>query len=123
MPKQVEFETGALREQLIKWRRDFHMHPELGFQEHRTAGIIADRMQALGFRVQTGIANTGVVGLLDGREPGPVVMMRFDMDALPITEENQSPYASRNPGVMHACGHDGGNIITPTPSERPGLGL
>jgi amidohydrolase len=107
MSKQVEFETDALREQLIKWRRDFHMYPELGFQEHRTAGIIADRMQALGFRVQTGIANTGVVGLLDGRQPGPVVMMRFDMDALPITEENRTSYASRNPGVMHACGHDG----------------
>jgi amidohydrolase len=107
MSKQAEFKADALREQLIKWRRDFHMHPELGFQEHRTAGIIADQMQELGFRVQTGIANTGVVGLLDGREPGPVVMIRFDMDALPIAEENQVPYASRNPGVMHACGHDG----------------
>ena len=98
--------AAALRQQLVAWRRDFHMHPELGFQEHRSAGLIADQLRALGYRVQTGVATTGVVGLLEGRRPGPVVMLRFDMDALPLTEENDAEYASQNPGVMHACGHD-----------------
>jgi len=104
----VDFKAEAelLREQLVAWRRDFHMHPELGFQEHRSAGLIADRLHELGYQVQTGVANTGVVGLLEGKQPGPVVMVRFDMDALPITEENETEYVSQNPGVMHACGHD-----------------
>jgi amidohydrolase len=100
-------EAEALREQLVAWRRDFHRHPELGFQEHRSAGIIADRLRELGYDVQTGVAHTGVVGLLEGKQPGPVVMLRFDMDALPIAEENEAEYVSQNPGVMHACGHDG----------------
>ena len=99
-------EIEALQEQLVAWRRDFHQHPELGFQEQRTAGVIADVLRQAGYRVQTGIAHTGVVGVLEGDSPGPVVMARFDIDALPITEENDVPYASRNPGVMHACGHD-----------------
>ncbi len=99
-------EAQTIREHLIAWRRDFHMHPELGFQEQRTAGIITERLRELGYQVQTGIAHTGVVGLLRGRKSGPVVMVRFDMDALPITEENTTDYASQNPGVMHACGHD-----------------
>ena len=98
--------AAALRQQLVAWRRDFHMHPELGFQEHRSAGLIADQLRELGYRVQTGVATTGVVGLLEGRRPGPVVMLRFDMDALPLAEENEVEYASQNPGVMHACGHD-----------------
>ena len=96
----------ALRQQLIAWRRDFHVHPELGFEEHRSSGIIADELRALGYQVQTGIAHTGVVGLLRGSEPGPVIMARFDMDALPITEETGAEYASQTPGLMHACGHD-----------------
>lgn len=109
MSNQLNFkaEAEALREQLVAWRRDFHMHPELAFQEHRAAGLIADRLRELGYQVQTGVAKTGVVGLLEGERPGPVVMLRFDMDALPITEENETEYVSQNLGVMHACGHDG----------------
>ena len=109
MSNQIDFkaEAEALREQLVAWRRDFHMHPELAFQEHRSAGLIADRLHELGYQVQTGVATTGVVALLEGQQPGPVVMLRFDMDALPVTEENEAEYVSQNPGVMHACGHDG----------------
>jgi amidohydrolase len=99
-------QAEALREQLVAWRRDFHRHPELSLQEHRSAGIIAGRLHELGYQVQTGIATTGVVGLLQGTRPGPVVMLRFDMDALPIVEETGASYRSRNEGVMHACGHD-----------------
>ncbi len=109
MSNQIDFkaEAEALREQLVAWRRDFHMRPELAFQEHRSAGLIADRLHELGYQVQTGVATTGVVALLEGQQPGPVVMLRFDMDALPVTEENEAEYVSQNPGVMHACGHDG----------------
>jgi amidohydrolase len=99
-------EAERMQEQLVAWRRDFHMHPELGYQEHRSASIIAGRLGELGYHVETGIATTGVVGLLEGKQNGPVVMVRFDMDALPIIEENKAPYVSQNPGVMHACGHD-----------------
>jgi len=108
MSEKVDFKTEAeaLSEQLVAWRRDFHIHPELGFQEHRSAKIIAERLGELGYQVQTGVANTGVVGLLEGQQPGPVVMVRFDMDALPITEENETDYVSQDPGKMHACGHD-----------------
>ncbi len=106
--RDTEFkaEAEALREQLIAWRRDFHRHPELGFQEHRSAGVIADHLSELGYQVQTGVATTGVVGLLEGQQPGPVVMLRFDMDALPVAEANETPYISQEPGLMHACGHD-----------------
>jgi amidohydrolase len=106
---QANFKTEAemMREQLIAWRRDFHAHPELGFQEHRSARIVAEQLRALGYQVQTDVANTGVVGLLEGERPGLVVMVRVDMDALPITEANETDYVSQNPGVMHACGHDG----------------
>ncbi|MDX9992657.1 MAG: amidohydrolase [Anaerolineales bacterium] len=88
-------------------RRDFHMHPELGFQEVRTSGIIAKELRELGMEVSTGIAKTGVIGLIEGAQPGPVVMLRFDIDALPIHEETGAAYASQTPGLMHACGHDG----------------
>jgi amidohydrolase len=88
-------------------RRDLHMHPELGFQEVRTSGIIAKELRELGLETTTGIAKTGVVALLEGAKPGPVLLLRFDIDALPITEETDAEYASKNPGVMHACGHDG----------------
>ena len=88
-------------------RRDLHQHPELGFQEVRTAGIVADTLRDLGLQVTTGVAKTGVVGLLEGARPGPTVLVRFDMDALPVQEETGAPYASQVPGVMHACGHDG----------------
>jgi len=100
-------EASSLRQQLVSWRRDFHRHPELALEEHRSAGIIAEELSRLGFHVETGLAETGVVGLLEGDEPGPVVMARFDMDALPIEEANQTDYVSENNGVMHACGHDG----------------
>ncbi len=88
-------------------RRDLHRHPELGFQEVRTAGIVARELSQLGLEVHAGVAKTGVVALLEGAQPGPVVLIRFDMDALPIVEETGAEYASENPGVMHACGHDG----------------
>ena len=92
-------------------RRDFHRHPELGFQEVRTAGVVARTLTELGLEVTTGIGKTGVVALLEGSQPGPVVMLRFDMDALPIKEETGAEYASANPGVMHACGHDAHTAI------------
>ena len=88
-------------------RRDFHRHPELGFQEVRTAGIVARELTELGLEVSTGVGKTGVVATLEGGRPGPVVLVRFDMDALPIQEETGAEYASQTPGVMHACGHDG----------------
>jgi amidohydrolase len=88
-------------------RRDLHRHPEIGFQEVRTAEIIAKELNALGFEVRTGVAETGVVAVMEGQGSGPIVLARFDMDALPITEETGASYASVNDGVMHACGHDG----------------
>jgi amidohydrolase len=97
----------ALRAQLIAQRRDFHMHPELSNREERTARVIADKLRALGFdEVKTGVGKHGIVALLKGRRPGPVIAVRADMDALPIQEVSQAPYKSQNPGVMHACGHD-----------------
>lgn len=92
-------------------RRDFHMHPELGFQEFRTSGIVAGELENLGIPVTTGIGKTGVTGLIHFKQPGPTALLRFDMDALPIQEETAAPYASVNPGVMHACGHDGHTAI------------
>jgi amidohydrolase len=92
---------------VVALRRDFHMHPELGFEEHRTAGIVADRLRALGFDVHAGIARTGVVGVMKGTKPGRTIMLRADMDALPILEENAHAYRSTHDGKMHACGHDG----------------
>ncbi len=103
----VRAEAVALREQLVAWRRDFHRHPELALEEHRSAEVIAGELRGLGYDVETGVAKTGVVALLSGQQTGPVVMARFDMDALPVSEGNETDYASRNEGVMHACGHDG----------------
>jgi amidohydrolase len=101
----------AEAEKLFPWmverRRDFHRHPELGFQEFRTAGIVAQELQALGMEVTTGVGKTGVVGLIEGERPGPTVLLRFDMDALPIHETNKTDYVSETANVMHACGHDG----------------
>ncbi|UOR00031.1 amidohydrolase [Hymenobacter sp. 5317J-9] len=99
---------------VIAWRRDFHEHPELGNEETRTAGIVAAHLKKLGLEVQTGVGRTGVVGVLRGGKPGPVVALRADMDGLPLTESNDLPFASKvkstylgQPvGVMHACGHD-----------------
>lgn len=92
-------------------RRDFHIHPELGFNEIRTGGIVAKELEALGIEVTKGVGKTGVVGFLEGAKPGPTILLRFDMDALPITEETGAEYASTNAGVMHACGHDGHTAI------------
>lgn len=95
-----------IKEETIQLRRDFHRHPELGFEEVRTSGIVAERLQTLGIEVTTGIGKTGVVGLLRGTAETPVLLLRFDMDALPITEDTGVDYASETPGKMHACGHD-----------------
>ena len=92
-------------------RRDFHMHPELGFKEIRTGGIVAKELEALGMEVTKGVGKTGVVGLLEGVKPGPTLLIRFDMDALPMSEDTGAEYASHTPGVMHACGHDGHTAI------------
>lgn len=92
-------------------RRDFHMHPELGFQEIRTGGIVAQELEALGIEVTKGVGKTGVVGMLEGSKPGPTLLLRFDMDALPIHEETGAEYASQTPNIMHACGHDGHTAI------------
>jgi amidohydrolase len=99
-------EAQSIQSQLSEWRRDFHAHPELGFQERRSAQRISRVLEVLGYSVRTGVATTGVVGLLRGPSPGPVVMLRFDMDALPIQERTDLEFASLSPGVMHACGHD-----------------
>jgi metal-dependent amidase/aminoacylase/carboxypeptidase family protein len=87
-------------------RRDFHMHPELGFREIRTGGIVAKELESLGIEVTKGVGKTGVVGLLEGAKPGPRLLLRFDMDALPIREETGAEYASQNLGLMHACGQE-----------------
>lgn len=100
------------KEDLIARRRDLHRHPELAFQETRTAGIVASTLTNLGWEVQTGIGQTGVVGLLEGDEDGPTLLIRADMDALPVHEENETDYISENAGVMHACGHDGHTSIS-----------
>jgi amidohydrolase len=97
----------SLAADAIALRRELHMHPELGFHEFNTSRIVAERLRALGLEVQTGIAGTGVIGLLRGARPGRCVLLRADMDALPIKEQNDVPYRSRVAGVMHACGHDG----------------
>ncbi len=96
----------ALKDELFHLRRDFHMYPELGFEEHRTAGKVASYLEDCGLEV-TRMAKTGVVGLLRGGQEGKTLLLRADMDALPIQEQNDLPYKSRHDGIMHACGHDG----------------
>lgn len=107
-------EFNQLEAKVIEWRRDFHQHPELGNREYKTAEKIAAHLRKLGIEVQTGVAHTGVVGLLKGGKPGAVVALRADIDALPVTERNDLPFKSvvktqflgEDTGVMHACGHD-----------------
>ncbi len=110
----IKQEAEQLFPQLVAWRRDFHQHPELGFQEVRTAGIVADHLRQLGLEVSTGIGKTGVVAVIEG-EAAPAdastILLRFDMDALPIHEQTNLPFASQTPGVMHACAHDGHTAI------------
>jgi len=95
----------AIYDELVRLRRDIHQHPELGFQEFRTAALVADTLAEIGVEVETGIGRTGVVGHL-GKGDGPTIAIRADMDALPILQKNKVPYKSQNEGVMHACGHD-----------------
>ncbi len=111
---EVDKRTTALTQKIINWRRDFHHNPELGNLEKRTSAIIAKHLDSLGLEVKTGVAKTGVVAILVGGKPGPVVALRADMDGLPVTERVQLPFASKvkttyndqEVGVMHACGHD-----------------
>jgi amidohydrolase len=111
---QIDRLTQELTPQVVAWRRDFHQHPELGNREVRTSKVIADELRRLGYEVATGVAHTGVVGVLRGGKPGPVVALRADMDALPVTEQGDLPFKStartqwngQDVGVMHACGHD-----------------
>jgi amidohydrolase len=106
--------ADKIEPKIIAWRRDFHEHPELGNNETRTASVIVRHLQSLGMEVKTGVAHTGVVAVLKGGKPGPVVALRADMDALPVTERTGLPFASKvkaqfngqQVGVMHACGHD-----------------
>jgi amidohydrolase len=111
---KIEQMATAIEPRMIEWRRDIHQHPELGNREFKTAAKIAEHLKSLGIEVQTGVAHTGVVGILKGGKPGPVIALRADMDALPVTERNSLPFASKEKtvfngqetGVMHACGHD-----------------
>jgi amidohydrolase len=104
-------QAEALQPQLVAWRRDIHQHPELGFEETRTANLVANELRQLGLEVEVGVGITGVVGRLGDASEGPVIGIRADMDALPIQEALESPFASRTPGKMHACGHDAHTAI------------
>src|SRR5215216_6324412 len=99
--QQIAQAAESLRAKLIEQRRDFHMHPELSNREERTSRVVAERLRALGLEVKTGVARHGVVALLKGARPGPVVAVRADMDGLPIQETIDVPYKSQNPGVKH----------------------
>jgi amidohydrolase len=98
---------SAVSADVVALRRDFHRFPELGFEEVRTAGIVADRLKRLGYEVRTGIAETGVVGILRSGKPGLTILLRADMDGLPVEEASGVEFSSANKGRMHACGHDG----------------
>jgi len=103
---EISSEVKALSAEMTSLRRDLHAHPELGFQETRTGGIIAKRLTELGYTVRTGLGKTGVTGHLRGGKAGKTVLLRADIDALPIREETDVPWRSETAGVMHACGHD-----------------
>lgn len=98
--------STRIEPELIEIRRDLHAHPELAFEEVRTSGVVSRELERMGIAHQTGIAKTGVVAMIEGGRPGPVLAIRADMDALPITERTGQPFASRTEGLMHACGHD-----------------
>lgn len=111
---KIDKQAKEMETKMIQWRRDFHQNPELSNREFKTAAKVAEHLKALGIEVQTGVAHTGVVGILKGGKPGPVIALRADMDALPVTERNSLSFASKEKttfngletGVMHACGHD-----------------
>ncbi len=111
---EVDRRARDIEARVVAWRRDIHQHPELGNREFRTSKLVAEHLQKLGLEVKTGVAHTGVVGILRGGKPGPVVALRADMDALPVAEEVDLPFKStvratyngQEVGVMHACGHD-----------------
>jgi amidohydrolase len=102
---KIKKAIASITEEVIAMRRDFHAHPELGFEEHRTAQKVEQYLQGLGITTNR-VAKTGVVGMLEGAAKSPVLLLRADLDALPIEEDSSAPYCSVNPGVMHACGHD-----------------
>lgn len=102
--EEIMAKAHALQAQIVKWRRTIHQQPELGFTEVKTARLVSSVLHDLGIEAETGVAKTGVVGRIDGE--GPVVGLRADMDALPIQEQNGTPFDSTQPGIMHACGHD-----------------
>jgi len=114
MQRKVDAQATAMEPKVIEWRRHFHQYPELSNNENKTAAYVADHLRKLGIEVQTGVAKTGVIGLLKTGKPGPVIALRADMDALPVTERNSLPFAShertifngQETGIMHACGHD-----------------
>ena len=116
---ELDAAAAALEGRVIEWRRDFHRHPELANREIRTSAKVAEHLRALGLEVRTGMAHTGVVAIVQGQLPGPTVLLRADMDALPVTEKSDLPFRStatgefrgRNVGVMHACGHDAHTAI------------
>ena len=114
MSGEINAATAKIMPQVIEWRRFIHQHPELSNREFNTSKLVAEQLRKLGIEVRTGIAKTGVVGILKGGQPGPVIGLRADMDALPITERTDVPFKStvtgeyngQTVGVMHACGHD-----------------
>jgi amidohydrolase len=111
VPPQLSADVLSLQDELVALRRDFHQHPELGFEEFRTSGVVANYLESLGLTPRTGIAKTGVTADIVGALPGPTILIRADMDALPILEETGLEFASTSPGKMHACGHDGHTAI------------
>lgn len=121
----IEVRVSAIESKMIGWRRDIHQHPELSNQEHRTARLVAEHLRKLGLEVKTGVGGTGVVGILKGNKPGKVIALRADMDALPIKEMVDLPFASKAKGmhmgkevdVMHACGHDGHTAVLMATAE------
>ena len=117
MTDQIARDVAELKDQLVATRRDLHRVPELAFQERRTGALVADRLDTLGWKVTRGVAETGVVGLLEGSRAGRTVMVRVDIDALPIQEPGDRPYSSQVDGVMHACGHDGHTAVGLTVAE------
>jgi amidohydrolase len=134
--RAIDEATARIEPKVVAWRRDIHQHPELSTEEVRTAKLVADHLRSLGLEVQTGVGGHGVIGLLKGGRPGPVVALRADMDALPVTEMNELPFRStvrttyrgQDVGVMHACGHDthvamlmgAAEVLTAMKAQLPG---